>query len=84
MLKYLLIFIAGLIETFLYTGYIIAVQKRQRIISSILMFVYMSIYLTIVSYIIKDMNTTILLLVYAFSCGIGNCIRIIGEHHARN
>ena len=77
--KIILVFIGGLIETFLYAGYIISVQKRQVILSSILMLVYMSIYLTIIAYAIQDVNTVTLILVYALSCGCGNFLRMRKE-----
>lgn len=79
MIKALIIFIAGIIETFLYAGYIIAVTKKQVLASSILMFVYMTIYLGIIYYIVKDINSITLVLVYALSCAIGNFIRIKRE-----
>lgn len=77
--KYLIIFLVGILETFLYTGYLISVELRQKIISSMLMFVYMSIYLSIIAFAIKDVDSIFMILVYAFSCGIGNFLRVSYE-----
>ena len=77
--KYLIIFLVGILETFLYTGYLISVELRQKIISSILMFVYMSIYLSVIAFAIKDVNSLFMILVYAFSCSIGNYLRVSYE-----
>jgi len=77
--KIIIVFFVGLIETFLYAGYIIAITKKQVIASSLLMFIYMCIYLIIISYIIKDVNTIPLLIIYSLSCGIGNFLRVRNE-----
>jgi len=69
-----LIFIIGLIEQLLYTLYIISVGKFLIIISSILMFSYMVLYLLIISKVVKEKNGIILLLTYALACGLGNWI----------
>jgi uncharacterized protein YebE (UPF0316 family) len=72
MLKILLVFIVGFIEQLLYTSYLLSVTKKQVTASTILMVVYMSIYLFIISYAIKDGDTVPLLVAYALSCGVGN------------
>ena len=77
--KIIIVFLVGLVETFLYAGYIIAVTKKQEYLSSILMAVYMSIYLCILAYVFKDINSVLLIVVYALSCGIGNFIRVRHE-----
>jgi len=79
MIKILLIFTVGLFEQILYTAYIISVTKRQKYISSLLMLVYMSLYLLIVAYALKDTNTISLLIAYALACGIGNLITMTIE-----
>jgi len=84
MTKILMIFIIGLLEQCLYTAYLISVTKRQAILSSILMLVYMSLYLFIVAYALKDSNAIILLITYAFACGIGNLITMKIENRKKN
>ena len=79
MIKIFLIFILGIIETYLYTWYLISVDKRQTIISSFLMFIYMAFYLGIIAWAIKDSNTIVMLLTYAISCGIGNYMKLLQE-----
>lgn len=79
MLKILMIFFVGLCEQCLYTAYLISVNKRQAILSSILMLVYMSLYLFIVAYALKDTNAIGLLVTYACACGLGNLITMKWE-----
>jgi uncharacterized protein YebE (UPF0316 family) len=74
MLKVLMVFTIGLIEQLLYTKYLIAVDKRQTIMSTVYMVVYMSLYLFIVAFALKDANTIPLLVAYALACGAGNYI----------
>lgn len=76
MIKLLIIFFVGLLEQILYTGYLLAVDRRKLYLSSILMFVYMTLYLFIVAYAMKDSETILILLSYATACGIGNYIVI--------
>jgi uncharacterized protein YebE (UPF0316 family) len=83
MLKILLVFIAGFIEQLLYTSYLLSVTKKQVIPSTILMFVYMVIYLFIISYAIKDGNTINLLVAYALSCGVGNWVIMKWENRTK-
>ena len=74
--KYLAVFFLGIVETFLYTCYLIRVQRKQPFISSLFMMIYIFIYLAIITYAIKNVETIPLILIYAFSCGIGNWIRM--------
>lgn len=74
MKKILIVFGAGLLEQFGYTLYLIAVNKYLILVSSILMFFYMAIYLWLMDRIIKNKNSIKFLLIYAFACGIGNSI----------
>ena len=68
----LLILVAGLIETAIYTGYLILLASKRSCSSSILMTLYIFVYLWLLKYIIKDHESFILIAVYAMSCGIGN------------
>lgn len=79
MIKVILVFIIGLLEQLLYTKYIISVDKRQTIASTVYMITYMSIYLFIIDYAIKDSNTVPLLVAYALACGAGNYIAMKWE-----
>jgi hypothetical protein len=79
MIKYLLVFIVGTIETFLYTAWCISANKKELYKSTMLMFVYMFLYLAILAYAIKDTNTLGLIITYAFACGIGNYLEILWE-----
>jgi multidrug transporter EmrE-like cation transporter len=72
--KIILIFIAGLLESLLYTMYLISIDNRKVLLSTILMFIYMSIYLIIISFAIKDLNSLSLLLAYSLSSALGNYI----------
>ena len=78
-IKFLLVFFGGIVETFIYTGYIIAVTKKQVMLSTLLMGIYMFLYLTIISYAIKDTDTVLLILTYALACAIGNFFRVKRE-----
>jgi multidrug transporter EmrE-like cation transporter len=77
--KLFIIFFAGILETYLFTGWTITANQKKAIVSSILMFVYMTAYLFILDIAFKDSNSRILLLTYAISCGIGNFIRVRQE-----
>ena len=80
MIKFIIIFIAGVIETFIYTAWCISANKKELNKSSILMFVYMSIYLIIITFAMKDTNTIGLIITYAISCGVGNYAEILWEN----
>jgi hypothetical protein len=79
--KLLIIFFAGIIETYLFTGWTITANQKKVMVSSILMFIYMTAYLFILDIAFKDSNSKILLLVYAVSCGIGNYLRVRQERN---
>jgi uncharacterized protein YebE (UPF0316 family) len=82
MIKILIIFIAGIIETYLFTSWSITANQKKAYVSSILMLVYMTTYLFILDIAFKDNNSKLLLVVYAFSCMIGNFIRV--KHEKKN
>lgn len=79
MIKAIIVFIAGVIETFIYTAWCLSANRKELNKSSILMFVYMAIYLGIISFAIKDSDTLLLIFVYALSCGVGNYLEILWE-----
>jgi len=76
MIKYVAVFIFGLIETFLFTGWTISANRGKAIESSILMVAYMLIYLTIILWAMRDANSYLIIAIYAVSAGIGNYIRV--------
>jgi hypothetical protein len=76
MIKFIIIFIAGTIETYLYTGWALAATQKKVWISTILMFTYMMLYLKIIDLAVKDVNTTLMIFAYALSCGLGNYLRV--------
>jgi uncharacterized protein YebE (UPF0316 family) len=78
-LRLLFIFIAGVIETWIYTGWAITANQNRVIASSVLMFLYMLTYLFILDAAFKDANSKWMILVYALSCGVGNLIRVYQE-----
>jgi len=84
MIKLIIVFILGIVETYLYTWYLIAVDKRQPVLSSFLMFIYMVFYLAIIAWAIKDTNTILMLLTYASAAGVGNYIKLLQEKLPRN
>jgi uncharacterized protein YebE (UPF0316 family) len=77
--KLLLIFIFGTIETYLYTGWNLTANQRKKWVSSILMFIYMTIYLLILDAAFKDNNSKLMILDYALACALGNFLRIKHE-----
>jgi uncharacterized protein YebE (UPF0316 family) len=79
MIKIILIFLIGFIEQLLYTAYLLSVNKKQVITSTLLMMAYMTVYLFIIAYAIKDSNTIPLLISYALACGAGNYIIMLWE-----
>ncbi len=83
MIKILLIFIFGLFETFLYTMWCLSANRKEIVRSSVLMFVYMLIYLLILAYAIKDTEAIVLIVTYALSCGIGNYLEILWENRKK-
>jgi len=81
--KFIIIFIAGLIETYLFTGWNLSANKGKTILSSILMFIYMLIYLNIIDMAFKDNQTFLMITTYALSCGAGNFIRVRQENEKK-
>jgi len=81
MIKIILVFVVGFIEQLMFTAYLLSVNKKQVNKSTILMITYMSVYLFIISYAIKDSNTIPLLISYALSCGAGNYAIMAWEKH---
>jgi len=79
MIKYIIVLILGIIETYIYTWYLISVEKRETIKSTILTLIYMIFYLGIIAWAIKDTNTIPMILTYAVACAIGNFLRIRQE-----
>jgi len=73
-IKFVIVFILGLLEQIGYTFYLLAVDKRQVVASSIIMFVYFSFYLFIIMFALNDVHTVGLLLTYALSAAIGNYV----------
>jgi uncharacterized protein YebE (UPF0316 family) len=79
MIKILIILIAGIIETYCYTWYLISVENRQLYISSILNTLFMILYLGIIAWAIKDTNTWLMIIIYSIACGIGNFLKLLQE-----
>jgi uncharacterized protein YebE (UPF0316 family) len=79
MIKILGIFIFGTIETYLYTGWNLSANKKQKYLSSLLMFIYMTIYLLILDVAFKDKNSNIMIMDYALACALGNFLRVRQE-----
>ena len=77
--KVLIIFIAGVIETYLFAGWTIAANKSKVVLSSILMFTYMITYLLILDVTFKDTNSKLMIMTYAVACAVGNFIRVKRE-----
>ena len=82
--KILIIFIAGVIETYLFTGWTIAANKSKAILSSILMLTYMITYLLILDAAFKDTNSKLMIITYAIACAVGNYIRVKKEKNEKN
>ena len=83
MIKILLIFVFGIIETFLFTWWNLSANKKQVYASSILMLVYMTMYLMILDSAFKDINSKIMILSYAIGCAIGNYIKVKQENEKK-
>jgi hypothetical protein len=81
--KLLLIFIFGTIETYLYTGWNLTANQKKVWVSSILMFIYMTIYLLILDAAFKDNNSGIMIFDYALACALGNFLRIKHENNKK-
>ena len=79
-IKLIIIFLAGTIETWLFTGWSLKANEHKAFTSSILMVSYMIAYLKIIDIALKDANTLLMIITYALSCGVGNYIRIKNEN----
>jgi uncharacterized protein YebE (UPF0316 family) len=78
-IKLFIIFVAGIVETYMFTGWSLAANKKQVYLSSFLMLIYMIVYLMILDAAFKDNNSKLMIVTYAISCGIGNFIRVSYE-----
>ena len=76
MIKFIIVFALGTIETFLYTAWCLSANRKEINKSSILMFIYMVLYLILLSFSLMDWK---LLITYAASCGIGNYLELLWE-----
>jgi hypothetical protein len=74
MKKYLLVFITGFLEQSLYTLYLLSVNHYLINLSSILMLIYMTIFVSLTAKIAKDKESIKLAFTYALACGIANWI----------
>ena len=68
----LIVLVAGLVETAIYTAYLILLGNKRPLHSSVLMTMYIFVYFWLLKYIIKDHESFILIATYAISCGMGN------------
>lgn len=84
MIKILIIFIAGAIETFLFTWWNLSANKKQVNTSSLLMFIYMSMYLYILDYAFKDVNSKLMIMSYVIGCTLGNYLKVKMESKSNN
>jgi len=83
LLKFIIILVVGTIETYFFTKWSLRANKQRPINSSIMMMIYMTIYLKILDSIFKDSNTNILIVAYVLACGIGNFIAVKNEKHEK-
>ena len=77
--KIFIVLLAGLLEQIFSTIYLLSVEKRQSLLSSIWMVLCMFLNLFIIAYAIKDSDTWLLLLIYVMICGWGNFLVIKWE-----
>jgi uncharacterized protein YebE (UPF0316 family) len=80
MIKYIIVFLIGVVETIVYTAYLLSVNKKQAILSSIWLITQMFVYLTLVAWAIKGTETIPIILCYSLSTGIGNYLTIKWEN----
>ena len=83
LIKVLGIFIFGAIETYIYTGWNLSANKKQKWLSSLLMFIYMVLYLSIIDIAFKDTNSTLMIIDYALACALGNFLRVNHEKKSK-
>jgi len=70
----LIVLVAGLVETALYTAYLIKLGNKEKVQSSFLMALYIFVYLWLLTYVLKEPNNIILIGTYAIACALGNYI----------
>jgi len=78
-IKILIIFFAGILETYLFAGWNLSVNKKQVYISTLLMVSYMIIYLVILDMAFGDKNSLLMIFSYTIACGVGNFFRVKQE-----
>lgn len=83
MFKIFIIFIAGVIETYLFTWWNLSANKREALTSSILMLTYMTTYLLILDTAFKDARSTLIIIDYACACAVGNYLRVKYEKNKK-
>lgn len=71
-----LIFLCGFIETWMYAWYVLKLTQQDAIKSSLIVTVQMAIYLSIIAYVIKSMDTFLLICIYCLGCGCGNFCKV--------
>lgn len=75
-MKYFIILIVGIIETYFSTNWTLYATDRKPILSSIMMFLFLTINLLIVSWAIKGNDTLNMILVYSLSASLGNYLSV--------
>ena len=79
MTKFFIILVVGTLETYFFTKWSLRANQLKAIVSSLMMIVYMTIYLLILDSIFKDTNSKMLIVSYVLACGIGNYIAVKNE-----
>lgn len=79
MFNLLLLLVSGIIETFLFTWWNLSANEKQLNKSTILMTVYMMVYLIILKYCFEEKNGYTLIIIYSIACGIGNYLELLWE-----
>ena len=82
--KFFIIFVAGVVETFLFTWWNLSANKKQVYTSSFLMFIYMVMYLFILDYAFKDINSKVMIISYVIGCTLGNYLEVKREKNSEN
>lgn len=86
MFKYIYTFIAAFIEAWLYAWYLLEINKKNPISSSFLLAIQMFIYLALVDFMVKDMDSIKLIITFCVSYGIGNYLQVkrYNKHEKNN
>lgn len=73
-LDFIIVLVTAFIETFLYTIYLLFLNRGKKINSSVMMTLYTTVYLILVKFILAKDNATSswMIIIYAVSCGGGN------------